>query len=248
MGRIKLAITACHFNRAAYSGQSFEALEYALGAFDAFADAPVFIHVEPGEPKVLAMAEHFAEFGGSSVTIVRNVKRLGCNANTLAAIDHGFASGADAVLHLEDDCPVQADALDYFAWVAERFANDATVATATGYNRCTEMPPPSEWHAVQTREWFHPWTVLTWKDRWPVLRAAIPTVTNYTWDGFVLAEMQRRHWREAYPTLARCDNIGLISSVHPELYPPSFYEQNHKLKVHAGLVAVPPGVFHVEQS
>lgn len=245
---MKLAITMTHATRPDYSAQSLLALRCALRRTPLMGfRLSAYLAVEPGVDRTLSLCRQFADdpdvtesmHGG--VAVMQNQTVHGVNLNTANVIDAAFADGADAILHCEDDCPVALDAIEFFAWALERFADEAQVGTITGYNRLAEIPPESEWRTVATRAWFHPWTFATWKDRWPALRAAIPTRTNYTWDGYVLAEMKRREWREAYPVLSRCDNIGIRSSVHPDLYPPSFYAEHHKLKVHAGMVNVVSG-------
>lgn len=246
---VKVALTMTHATRPEYSEQALACLASALRATPDVVSA-AYLAVEPGCLPVmdLCMAWQLAveHDRGIPVTVQLRSERYGVNRNTATVIDQAFTDGADAVLHCEDDCPVSVDALSYFGWAAERFRDDSSIGTVTGYNRLPEMPPEAAWHDVATRAWFHPWTFLTWNDRWPALRAAIPERAAYTWDGYVLHEMQRRGWREAYPELSRCDNIGLCSSVHPDLYPPSFYAEHHKLKVHAGMVDVPPGDWRVQ--
>ena len=57
--------------------------------------------------------------------VVINNPRLGCNQNTLFAIDRGINFGfSDYVLHLEDDTPISKDSLQYFMYC---FDNQYTI-------------------------------------------------------------------------------------------------------------------------
>lgn len=247
---MKLAITMTHATRPKYTQQSLASVVESRRACGML-DVPIFAHVEPTHAQTISVCRALVRPGDE---VVVNDLRKFVNRNTVAAIDHGFASGADFVVHVEDDTPLAPDALAYFAWAAERFASvevDArflpvpgSVVTVTGYHREPAMPSSSRWWEARARNWFHPWAWGTWRDRWDLLRTAIEVDDPMTWDVQVNTLMLLKDWCEVFPTLARSQNIGHYSSIHPGNYSPEWYAEHHTLKWWAGHEAFggqPPG-------
>lgn len=236
-------ITSCHFDRPDYTKRSLAALRRCHRV----ADWVFLPHVEPGSREVREMIQ--------AVDFIRtepvfNATRFGVNNNTALAIIHGInrAGPRGFVLHVEDDILLAPDALDYFAWAANTYRDDQAIFSVTAYNR-NDTVSRQDWYTVGRRKWFHAWGWGTWPDRWPVLRRllALKSEQNLTWDCYVNAGVEHYDLREIYPALSRCQNIGLRSSVHPSLFPPSFYRKHHRLKTWAGEVGPRGGTF-CEQS
>lgn len=252
---MRMAVTMCHATRPKYTARSLAAV---VAARDLYAEhfavrIPILMHVEPGNADTIAVCQSIRKAGDH---VVVNPLRKLVNRNTVAAIDHGFESGADFVVHVEDDILLAPDALAYFAWAAERFAVRAddgeppftaqpgAIATVTGYHREPDMPGSHSWWAARARNWFHPWAWGTWRDRWVVLREVIEVDEPLTWDIQVNTFMLLKDWCEVFPTLARAQNIGHYSSIHPGVFSPEWYREHHTLKHWAGHEAFggnPPG-------
>lgn len=239
----QMAVVCTAFKRPAYSRQSLDALAVALDALGR--DVPVSLHVEPGSDEVMGLCESFCRRVHGRTTLVRNAQRLGVNANTLAAINAGFESrDADYVCLIEDDVVLAADGLRFLAWAAKQFWDDRRVMSVTTYNREATMPPADRWHEVQTRPWTHVWGFGIWRSRWAMIRNQVGR-GHLSWDCDVNALREKHGLREAFPTLSRCNNVGVESSAaHVNSPPPSFYAEWHVLKHHAGQVDVPAGDFH----
>jgi len=242
--RPEIAVVCTAFKRPDYSRQSLNALAVALEALGR--DVPIHLHVEPGSDEVMALCEAFCRRFHGGTTLVRNRERLGVNANTLAAINAGFARGdVDYVCLIEDDVVLAADGLTFLAWAAAQFWDDTRVLSATTYNREPAMPPPERWHEVRTRAWTHVWGFGIWRSRWAMIRNQVGR-GRMSWDCDVNAARERAGLREAFPVLSRCNNVGVLSSAaHVNSPPPEFYAEWHVLKFHAGQVDVPLGEFRL---
>ena len=151
-------ITTCQYKRPDYTRQMLEALRRCAG----IEDYTILVHLEPGDEEVHSLLRGI-DFAESR--LIRNPYRLGVDINTENALRHGFGL-ADFVIHLEDDIVCAPDALQYYEWCRERYANDPRVFSVTGYNRRQTPAPPEDHHTVHLRAWFHPWGFATWKDRW----------------------------------------------------------------------------------
>jgi hypothetical protein len=234
---VRNVITMCHFNRPAYSRQVIEALR----GCDGIGDYLILPHVEPGNDEVRALV---VEIDFAECIPTFNAERFGVDLNTELALADGFQH-SDFVIHIEDDVVCARDALRYFEWCRERFRDDISVFSVTGYNRCAELPPPDRWHRVSVRHWFHPLACGIWKDRWESFRGRLHSAPA-GWDDFLnwmfCAGEQPGAFVEVYPELSRAQHIGVESSVHS--YSPDWYREHHHVPHWAGDYDVPAGVFH----
>jgi hypothetical protein len=138
-----------------------------------------------------------------------------CAASTLRCLEHGFASGAEFLIHLEDDIVPAADFLRYMEWAADKFADRADVFTVSAYNRHVEPVPPAQHYTWDIRPSFTPWGWGTWPDRFAEMRERW---TQYEWphpgwDDHLQYNL-RRGRGEIYPSLSRVQNIGAQGGVH----------------------------------
>ena len=190
---MRLAITMTHASRPKYTQRS---LASVLAAREAIGrrDVRIYAHVEPGNAATISVCQALARPGDE---IVVNALRKFVNRNTVDAIDHGFATGADFVIHCEDDILMAPDALAFMLYAAERFTDPVdylvsptapylplagSIMTVTGYHREAALPPWTRWWEVRSQSWFHPWLWGTWADRWALLRAGIVVDNRTTWD------------------------------------------------------------------
>jgi hypothetical protein len=227
----------CHCNRPHYSRLVLR----ALSACEGIGDYLLLPHVEPGNDEVRSLVESidFAEYLPTF-----NAERLGVNLNTEIALGDGFRR-APFVIHIEDDIVCAPDALRFYEWCNERYANDPGIFSATGYNRRDDPVPVTEWHQVRTRHWFHPWGWASWRDRWQSFRGRLHTARS-DWDVFLnetfCATVASPRAQEAYPELSRSQNIGTAGSSADRL--PGWYREGHYVTQWAGDRSVPPGEFH----
>ncbi len=203
-------VTLTLYRRADYTQRVLN----ALAACDGIGDYHVIMHLEPGHPDVLRVAQA-ATFARK--TIVENEDRLGCAVNTLCALDHGFQH-ADFVIHLEDDTVPARDCLRYFEWAGRTYRDDPQVFSISAYSR--GQPPAEQWDEVERTPWFTPWGWATWRDRW---REVAPQWRARGW-GTLMNELRGQRI-EIRPLLARCQNIGAERGEHcPN---PEFHRQEH---------------------
>jgi hypothetical protein len=224
-------ITATHYNRADYTAASLAALAKCEGIGDCLYVA----RVEHSCDAVIAAvrAIDFCE-----VDLVINPQRLGCNANTIAAIEAGF-DRSEFVIHVEDDVLLAPDALAYFWWARAAYCGDPRVATVAAYNRDKQSPHPALHHHVHRRVWFHPWGWGTWRDRWrnTLADAAVGVGSGrLTWDTALGHRVVDAKLSEVYPVLSRSQNIGVRSSIHPPggFFTPAWHREHQHCPHWAG--------------
>lgn len=194
-------ITMTAYRRPEYTRQVLE----ALSRCDGIDDYRVLIHLEPDSPEVLQVAR---EARLARKTIVENVDRLGCGTNTHCALHHGF-QWADFVVHLEDDTVPARDCLRFFEWARQRYRDDRSVLSVTGYSKTIAEREQS--HQVVRRPWFTPWGWGTWSDRWREISEHWSNAP-LTWD--VALNQIRGDRIEVHPILARVQNIGAELGEH----------------------------------
>jgi hypothetical protein len=231
-------ITTCQFRRPDYTRQMLAGLR----ACEGIGEYTILAHLEPGDEEVHALirAIDFAE-----CRRVENVHRLGVNVNAENALRHGF-SLADYVIHLEDDIICAPDALRYYEWCRDRYGADPRVFSVTGYNRRSTPAPPSEYHAVHLRKWFHPWGFAIWRDRWDLFQGRLYSRFDVTWDVFLNETFCRGgttpRCHEVYPELSRSQNVGLKTSRRTAM--PTAHWSEHMLKYWAADLDYPAEAFH----
>jgi hypothetical protein len=206
------------WRRPEYLAETLEALDVASAEID----EPVLTvaYVEPGFPEVRNMLLD----RGRGTWVFENVKRLGLQRNTRAAIEQAFALGRkvgeDYVLGLPDDLVLAPDALRLAAWMRERFRDEPDVLYTSLFTS-ESVCGPAHWHRVVTSEWFHCQGWGTWQNRWlHEWRPRWNLDGRYdSWDSNVNVNVMRGRL-QALPRLARCRHIGLLDGEHstPELF------------------------------
>ena len=172
------------------------------------------------------------DFCDRAVTL--NPERFGCNRNTIAAIDGGFALGAPFVVHVEDDILLGPDALRYFEWASAMYLGDPRIISATTYNRVQAMPGTPEWTQARRRRWYHGWGWGTWRDRWERYRDRLVDPAK-TWDVRLNECRDADGLFEVYPILSRSQNIGRVSTLHKHLKP-EWFDEHHTVRFWSGQV------------
>lgn len=200
-----IVMTLC--SRPRYTRRTLE----ALAACDGVNDYPVFLVCEPVCQEVVDMAVLFGRHHPRT-KVLRHDARIGCNANTFAALSAGFAE-ADRVIALEDDTVPARDFLRFAAWGLDTYADDASVLSVCGYQR-TPATELLERDAVIRERWFTPWGWATWRDRWESLAEHWQHAADAaSWDT-VIDKLTRRDRYEVRPLVARIQNIGGEGGTH----------------------------------
>jgi hypothetical protein len=165
-----------------------------------------------------------------------------CAASTLRSLEHGFATGADFLIHLEDDIVPARDFLHYMEWAANEFADRGEVFTVSAYNRQVEPVAPALHYAWGVRQSFTSWGWGTWRDRFDEMRQEW---TRYDWPhpGWDehLHHQLRRGRSEIYPVLSRVQNIGASGGVH--VPSAAWHRAYHHVPFWAGNTTLAPGSF-----
>jgi hypothetical protein len=150
----------------------------------------VFRSRRPGFPGV-----HFQE------------ERLGCDANTLQAIQTAFSAGSDFNLHVEDDTVLSPDALELCDWFY-RYPKRDDYACLCLHSLSHDESHPLElveastfcaWGWAITREMWERWFLPEWCAKKHHPRG---------WDWSMSLTMQKHGLKCLHPVLSRVKNIG----------------------------------------
>lgn len=122
--------------------------------------------VEPGGslagPMLAAFQGYLSRAFRKSLVVI-NETRLNCLANTRAALDKAFETGAEFAVVAEEDLAVSDDVLEYFTW-AQRYRADPDVTAVCAHT--FRAGPRSLASAAVRVDWFSPLVWGTWRDRW----------------------------------------------------------------------------------
>ncbi len=183
-----------------------------------FADWKPTVHLEPS--RVIHQMTTLALDAG--VAVCHNDVRLGVAGNPFHALDSAFTDGADFVVLAEDDEVVSTDALEFFTWASDTFA-DSNVLTVCAASLAPHSTPEEE-HHVTLSGTFCSQLWGTWADRWhDIIR---PTWDhNYStrspggpahetgWDWNLYRRLVPGR-RVVHPVASRSNHIGRIDGVH----------------------------------
>jgi GNT-I family len=185
-------------DRTHYVARTLESWRAVRGIGDAYT-----VHrCEPGFPEMAELAA--AGRPECDGELVINETRLGNDQNMKAAVDAGFATGADFVIAAEDDVLVSADLLEYMTAMAGRYAQDTSVLAVTAFQ--DQAPGPLD--EVRRAEWF--WGGACWgmwRDRWETVRDDWPP-SGGGYDGYLWRLARSRQMVTIQPLATRCMNIG----------------------------------------
>lgn len=165
-------------------------------------DAHMILRLEPGFPDMEDLVYRMPP-GAPGSEVIINAERLGNDQNMKAAVEAGFATGADFVIAAEDDVLVAADLLEYMTWAGQRYADDPSVLAVTAW----QDTHPGALDGVRRVEWFYGgacWGM--WRDRWDAVKDGWPP-SGGGYDGYL---WERCHGGVTciQPLATRCSNIG----------------------------------------
>jgi hypothetical protein len=156
--------------------------------------------------------------------------RLGCNQNTLFAINRGIRYDfSDYVLHLEDDTPISKDALQYFMYCFKKYDDDKNILSVGGYNK-TEDFDESEIYEIFTQNFFSAWGCGFWKSKWDIfVKNWSKSNSNFdmSWDSYIHEVLfVKELFHQARPKISRIQNIGALNGTWVQ--DPVWHYYNHR--------------------
>lgn len=191
-------------------------------------DTQLLFSFEPWREHNFPFAD-FKQWAGGEFGHVRfevNDRRLGCKENTRAAMDRAFSGGAEFAVLAEEDVVVSADVLEYVTWCAREFEGDSRTIAVCAHALKSEVNEPG---SVVRAPWFNPLIWGTWPGQWEGF--LVPHVwgaeqeDSQAWDGQLRTAILRRQKLCAYPVLSRSSHIGRVSTLTPEPFQSTFFEQ-----------------------
>lgn len=227
---MKKALFITAFNRPQYLTQAIESWKKVRG----LEDWAIYVQIEPNDYAEEQKDYIYHAFGSHpNVTVLINPQTYGVLHNPWVGFERLFmAWNYDFVVRTEDDLVVSADILEYFDWAAQKFQNNAKIATVNAY---TVREGASD--EVALVELFSPLVWGTWQDRWEGLIG--PTwdhdysTNNGTpgeqagWDWNLNTRIFPQHQLlAAFPMASRVHNIG-VEGTHSL---PSNYETSPSFK------------------
>lgn len=155
-----------------------------------------------------------------------NKPGLGIDLSKTFLLEKAFEI-SDFVIFLEDDLLISQDILRYFEAMDERYRDDPTVLSVTGYNRYTEQVT-HDWtcniakYTVARRDGFKPWSWGMWKDRYEAICgldgakyvAATGARANGMFDHNMVAYAREHNMKTIYPLLPRATHAGWELAEH----------------------------------
>jgi len=204
-------LTISLYNRLQYTERLFQYLDECYG----IQDYEINICCEPGHKPIEDLARNFRP---SQTHVTVNPRRYGCNTNIFQCLAIGFSKN-DYHIHFEDDTIPGKDCLKYFEWARERYKDDKTIFTISGYvnsdNKTEHYYPPSDdISLVERRSWFTPWGWATWKDRFKDMENVWDFAgARGSWDATV-NHVARNGRGEIFPAVSRVQNIGADLGTH----------------------------------
>lgn len=181
-----------------------------------------WVFIEPS----LVVSDMESEGHRLGAKVHSNANKLGVLLNPWVALDNMFkprttgcreevnyySGPCDFVILAEDDILVSSDVLEYFAWAAEAFEDDASVLTVNAFSR-----EGGEKDLVTKRDGFaSPLIWGTWIDRWrDIIRDTWDK--NYTfngWDWHLDAIAKENGMKSVMPLQSRSDHIGEFGGTH----------------------------------
>lgn len=232
-----ITFTASH--RPTYTAEVLTALAQCRGV----AKYLLLPSIEPGNDEVVALYDAIS-FARCRIEV--NRVRLGCGANTLSALERGFAI-SDFVIHLEDDTVPTTDTLEYFEHCRATYRRTPDVFSVSGYPGApwSEKVLPEtlrgRYRTLARHRWFTPWGWATWRNRFKEM--------HYNWDPSDWDRQLNTRLRgtrfEVTPILSRIQNIGAHAGTN--VPSPEWHRQTQFLPFWAALISIPGRAEWIEQ-
>lgn len=220
----KLTITLTCSNRADYLQQVVDSL---LKADKTDIDILLLPSVDYNSQKVVDVIENI-DFLNKDIMI--HNPRLGCNQNTLFAINRGINYGfSECVLHIEDDTPLAKDSLQFFMYCFTKFEDSKNILSVGGYTK-TEDLDEEQTYSLLEEQFFSAWGCGFWKHKWQVIKEhwTRSTMNNgMSWDSHlnqILFVDQK--FSQIRPRISRVQNIGANNGTWVQ--DPAWHYYNHR--------------------
>jgi hypothetical protein len=184
------------------------------------------LHIKASQQSVL----------NKQITCFTSDIQIGCAANTHKVLKLGFDTGANFVIHLEDDTIPSRDYLRYMEFAEKSFRDNPEIFVIVGWNRRLEANLPEEYNLIGKRKspvtfqawgtWKYIWDEI--KDEWfgiswkpdykhPDNAQLVPEGEEFmrliiknpfgSW-GYPMLKYFSKGRLEVFPYISRCQNIG----------------------------------------
>lgn len=162
--------------------------------------------------------------------VVIHNPRLGCNQNTLFAINRGMLSDfSDYILHLEDDTPLAKDALQFFSFCFNEFKDDEKIVSIGGYSKTEELDE-SETYTLIKEPFFSAWGCGFWKHKWNIIEQHWTNSrvnSGMSWDSHLNQVLfVEKQFLQVRPSISRVQNIGATNGTW--VHDPAWHYYNHR--------------------
>lgn len=156
-----IAITL--YRRPKYTRQVLDALKqcYGIEDYTVMFSCDVDARYQEACDESIDLAVEFATNHGSTSIRVNN-PRLGINWNKFFLLPRAYQL-SDYVIFLEDDCVPAKDTLRFFEHMGERFRDNSSVISITGYSKPDNS---AGLYDIFCGQGFTPWGWGMWKDRY----------------------------------------------------------------------------------
>jgi hypothetical protein len=153
--------------------------------------------------------------------ITLNKPPIGCNHNTLLAIDQAINSNySNYVLHLEDDTVLTKDALQYCKYAFEKYKDAESVRSITAYNK-TDNIDENEIYSTIEQTFFCAWGCGFWTHKWTDIKNnwikyLSPRNGGMSWDTHLNKTLFAKgpKYIQIKPNISRIQNIGATNGTY----------------------------------
>lgn len=147
--------------------------------------------------------------------ILINNPRLGCNANTLNAIEFAINQKfSNYILHIEDDTILAKDCLQYASYVFNRYEKEEEALSITCYNKTVDIND-TKIYDIESQEFFCAWGCGFWADKFGTIKQnwtkhLTPMNGGVSWDSYINHSLFSGgpKYKQIKPTISRIQNIG----------------------------------------
>jgi hypothetical protein len=138
-------------------------------------------------------------------------QKMGCNNNTLYAIENAFTY-SDIVLHLEDDLVPSIDWLVFILNLLNHYKN-SNITYVASYNENHDKWEP---YNLVKKNGFIAWGLGLWKDRWSWFKKNWILTQNNTisWDTHLNTQFVQQNKIGIMPVISRIKNIGKYNGTY----------------------------------
>jgi len=206
---MKFAISMTCYKRAEYLKQVLDSIKKSIEYCKV--SVPLYISIDYYDNTIV---DYISSIDWTEVNYRINRPSVGCNLNTLLAMEYVCSNDINAFLHLEDDTVLAKDAISYYLQALKIYETYPTVLSVAGYNKNTVLPHISDLDMVMTHKSFSAWGCAFWKSKiQTVFDNWIPVFNRnnggMSWDSYLNEYLYKKlDYYEIKPIVSRIQNIG----------------------------------------